>query len=82
MILVVNGRGAYASLLALIEGFLNFVPESGEVFFDSVRFRISPVYGISSVFRSVVKPRPRTSLIFVTVMKASGSMSWIRAVAA
>ena len=28
-LLVVNGRGAYASLLALIEGFLNFVPESG-----------------------------------------------------
>ncbi len=29
VVLVVNGRGAYASLLALIEGFLNFVPESG-----------------------------------------------------
>ena len=29
VILVVNGRGAYASLLALIEGFLNYVPESG-----------------------------------------------------
>ena len=29
VILVVSGRGAYASLLAVIEGFLNFVPSSG-----------------------------------------------------
>ncbi len=29
VLLVVNGRGAYASLVAGIEGFLNFVPESG-----------------------------------------------------
>ena len=29
VILTVNGRGAYASLLALIEGFLRFVPDSG-----------------------------------------------------
>ncbi|MBR4184799.1 MAG: cobyrinate a,c-diamide synthase [Clostridia bacterium] len=29
VVLVVNGRGAYASLVAVIEGFLHFVPESG-----------------------------------------------------